>query len=228
MATRRTVTALSRSEIMPILALAMRNMAMFMMTAALLSGCASAAASSRVDSGTPEGTFPAALSRVDSGTPGGTSPAASSRVDSGTPVRAFSASCLPHLPDPNVWRVNLTTLSRDEKTRKDEVCQYLADRYRREGWKIKVTIQMPSGDIIDWIDSGSVPGAQAQPPPLLSTQELQPAPGAQLGKTELDIYSELRGPPGTFPAVRSTFAPYISGDTGATSVDDFVTHHQVP
>lgn len=88
---------------------------------------------------------------------------------------------------------------------------------------------MPSGDTIDRIDSSSVPGAQAQPPPPpLSPQELQPAPGAQPGKTELDIYSELRGPPGTFPAVRPTFAPYISGDTGATSVDDFVTHHQVP
>ena len=101
------------------------------MTAALLSGCASAPASSR--------------------------------VDSGTPARAFSTSCLPHLPDPNVWRVNPTTLSRDEKTRKDEVCRHLADRYRREGWRIKVTIQMPSGDIIDSIDSSSVPGAQAQP-----------------------------------------------------------------
>lgn len=195
---------------MPSLALALRNMAVFTTAAALLSGCASVAASSRSGSGTPASA----------------SPAASSRGDSGTQVRAFSASCLPHLPDPNVWRVNPTTLSRDEKTRKDEVCRYLADRYRREGWRIKITLQMPSGDIIDWIDSSSVPGSQAQPPPTLSAQELQPAPGAQLAKTELDIYSELRGPPGTFPSVRPTFAPYISGDTGATSVDDFLTHHQ--
>lgn len=213
---------------MPNFDLAMRNLAMFMMTAALLSACASAAGSSRVDSGTSGGTSPAVSSRVDSGAPRGISPAVSSRVDGGTPVRAFSASCLPDLPDPNVWRVRLTTLHRDEKIRKEEVCRYLGDRYRREGWIIKATIQMPSGDIIDWIASGSVPGSRAPPPLPLSPQEQKPAPGAQLGKTELDIYSELRGPHGTFPAVRPTFAPYISGDTGATSVDDFITRPQAP
>jgi hypothetical protein len=145
-------------------------------------------------------------------------PSGSSRVGGGTSADTWTPE--PY-PDPVKRRGNPPTLSHDEQMRQDEVGRYLAGVYEQKGYKIKATIRMPSGDIYDWIDAASVPGSDAEPPP-------SPCPGCRLPKTELDLYPELRGPPGTMPFVRSSFFdPYIRGGTGATSLEDFIGHYMV-
>jgi hypothetical protein len=90
------------------------------------------------------------------------------------------------------------------------------------------TIQTFLGDIMDWLDPASVEGSQEEPPPKPSPEELLPAEGLALQLTELDMFPELRGPAGTIPVLRPSFIAYVSGLTGATSLDDFLTNYLVP
>jgi hypothetical protein len=104
------------------------------------------------------------------------------------------------------------------------VQRYLARRYR--DYRIVETTQTYIGDIIDWLDPATVPGSQVEPPPRPPPEELRPPPGAELQRTELDLYPELRGPEGTIPVTRPSFASYVRGETDATSVEDFLRHQQ--
>jgi hypothetical protein len=149
--------------------------------------------------------------------------------DESTPGASGEPSGAPpaaRLPDPDVRRVNPRALTPDEQKRQDEAGQYLADRYQQQGWRIVATTQTYLGDIIDWVDPASVPGSQEQPPPKPSPEEMQLPEGVQLQVTELDMSPELRGPDGTIPIYRPSFAVYVSGESGASSVDDFITNHQ--
>ena len=132
-----------------------------------------------------------------------------------------SATCL---REPDVGGTSPRALSLDEQAKAAEVCQYLTDRYQEEGWNILFTAQMPSGDIYDWLDSASVAGSQEEPPPPMS--ELTLPPGFGLVQSELDLNPLLRGPPDTLPMVRPNFSLYISGSTGATSIEDFLDNYQ--
>lgn len=132
------------------------------------------------------------------------------------------------LPAPTVLRVDPPALDADQQRRQLEVEQYIADRYREQGWRVVETTQTYVGDIIDWLDPASVPGSQIPQPPKPSPEELRLPPGVQLGFTELDLYPELRGPEGTIPMHRPTFARYVLGEAGATSVEDFLRRYQVP
>ena len=132
------------------------------------------------------------------------------------------------LPAPRLMRVDPPALDFEQRRRHSEVEQYLANRYREQGWRIVETTQTYVGDIVDWLDPTSVPGSQIEPPPKPSPEELQPAPGASLGLTELDMYPELRGPQGTIPMLRPSFARYVQEETEASSVDDFIKRYHVP
>lgn len=132
------------------------------------------------------------------------------------------------LPAPTVLRVDPPALDADQQRRQREVEQYIADRYREQGWRVVETTQTYVGDIIDWLDPASVPGSQIPQPPKPSPEELRLPPGVQLGLTELELYPELRGPEGTIPMHRPTFARYVLGEAEATSVEDFIRRYQVP
>jgi hypothetical protein len=134
----------------------------------------------------------------------------------------------PGLPAPTIIRADPQALDSEQRRRHDEVERYLAARYREHGWRIIETTQTYGGDVVDWLDPTSVPGSQIEPPPKPSPEELQTAPGASRGLTEFDMYPELRGPEGTVPLLRPSFARYVQGETEASSVEDFIRRHHVP
>jgi hypothetical protein len=131
------------------------------------------------------------------------------------------------LPPPKVQRKDPRVLSAEQQVRQGEVDVYLAARYHALGWRIVETTQLAeSGDIIDWLDPTSVPGADAPPPPSPDPAELEPPPGAEVGFTELDVDPEPWGPEGTIPEWRPTFSAYVMDETGATSVKDWIQNYQ--
>nr|AYM54346.1 hypothetical protein [Sorangium cellulosum] len=130
------------------------------------------------------------------------------------------------LPEPAVRRVDPPQLTPEQQRRQAEVDQLLAERY--SGYRIVETTQAYSGDIIDWVDSDTIPGARlAPPPPPWSEKDLRPESGAQLARTELEAYPELRGPKGTTPIHRPDFSVYVMGHTDAQSLQDYIANYQV-
>jgi hypothetical protein len=132
----------------------------------------------------------------------------------------------PRLPEPTTWHVAPPELTPEQAQRQAEVDQHLVERYR--DYRIVETTQGYSGDLIDWVDSATIPGVLATPPPSPWTQaDLTPSPGAELGRTELELYPELRGPEGTTPITRPDFSVYVMGQTGAASLQDYLDNGQV-
>jgi len=58
-------------------------------------------------------------------------------------------------------------------------------------------------------------------------EDLTPPPGAELARTELELYPELRGPNGTTPIHRPDYTNYVMGLTGAGSIQDYIESYQV-
>lgn len=85
------------------------------------------------------------------------------------------------LPEPTPRRVDPPAYTPEQQARKDEVDQFLCDRYQAEGWQILETTQTYGGDIIDWLDPASVPGSQVDPPPPIPASEYEPLDG-ELGQ----------------------------------------------
>ena len=158
---------------------------------------------------------------------GGDSSAASEPSEGSESGWGASTSPAPPLPEPAVWHVDLPVLTPDQQARKEEVDQYLAQRYFAQGWQIVETYQTYLGDIIDWLDPASVEGSQEEPPPHPSPDDLTPAEGTALAWTEVDLFPELRVE-GAIPVVRPSFAFYVSGLTGATSLEEFLAKYVVP
>jgi hypothetical protein len=146
------------------------------------------------------------------------------------PAQRIATSCdgvLPPLPEPAVWRVPAPKMTSKQRTRQQEVDQYWARRVCEEGWRIVATTQTNSGDIIDWVDSGTMPGTHLQPPPAPWTKkDLTPPPGAQLARPELEADPESRGPSGTTPIQRPDFSVYVMNETSARSLQDYLENHQ--
>lgn len=134
---------------------------------------------------------------------------------------------IPRLPTPDVWRVDPPLLDAEQQQKQDEVDQFIVESYG--GYQIVQTIQGYSGQITDWVDSNSIPGADLQPPPPTWTaSDLSPPDGAVLGRAEVELYPELQGPVGTTPIHRPDFSAYVLGFSGATSLQDFVDNEDVP
>lgn len=133
----------------------------------------------------------------------------------------------PPLPEPTVWRVPPPELTPEQQPRQDEVDQLLAERYR--DYTIVEATQGYSGDIIYWVDSDTIPGADLEPPaPTWTEADLTPPPGVELARSELELYPELRGPDWTTPIHRPDFSAYVMGLTEATSIIDYIENFQVP
>jgi hypothetical protein len=126
------------------------------------------------------------------------------------------------LPEPETWYVPPPPLTPEQQLRKDEVDQYLAYQYR--DYDILEATQGYSGDIFYWVDPNTIPGSfLTPPPPSWTAQDLVSPAGAEIGRTELELYPELRGAAGT-PIPRPDYSRYIMGMTGATSVQDLANH----
>jgi hypothetical protein len=168
---------------------------------------------------------------LDGGSPGasagsGSSPGSGSGIGEDSNMDPSPAP-VHRLPPPSVggssdgW-----VLDADAQKRFDEVAQYLWERYQALGWQILLTVQTPGGDVIDWLSAESVEGSQEEPPP--APTETQLPDGVQLSLTEVDLFPWLRGPEGSVPVMRPSFAAYVSGLSGASSLEDFLKNQVVP
>jgi hypothetical protein len=113
----------------------------------------------------------------------------------------------------------------EQQARYDEVDQYLLNQW--PGYSIVEATQGYSGDIFYWVDNNTLPPAY-QTAPSWTAEDLIPADGTELGRTELELYPELRSSnPNTTPIQRPDFSQYIMGNTGAASIQDYVDNYQV-
>jgi hypothetical protein len=162
---------------------------------------------------------------LDGTSPGSSSGSGSSMGSGSNGMDDMSTPEGHRLPPPDIWRLDLPALTADQQRRLDEVEQYLWDRYQALGWQIMATTQGGiTGDIFDWLDPDSVKGAWEEPPPLPTPEEMQLPDGVQLALTELDLFP---GPEGLIPVIRPSFAMYVSGLSGASSLEDYLTNYQV-
>jgi len=131
------------------------------------------------------------------------------------------------LPEPKEPRGEEAVLTEEQQTRQEEADRYIADVIYK-GYSILETTQGYSGDLIDWIDSDTLPDLPSSLPELpWSPEEVVLPEGVELAVSELEKYPELLGPAGTTPFSRPDFSMYVMGDTGATSVQDWLDHYQV-
>lgn len=129
------------------------------------------------------------------------------------------------LPDPDTWVSEPPALDNTQQARQAEVDAHLAELYK--GRPILDTKQGYSGDIVDWIDSSALPLPEEIPIPPFPLEALAMQAGIELPLSELDRFPELLGPPGTTPRLRPDFLDYVLGNTSASSLRDYLDHHQV-
>jgi hypothetical protein len=134
----------------------------------------------------------------------------------------------PILPEPdNGYAVPGPVLTTEQQDRARERDRYIADTYY-QGFTIVRTVQMPSGDIIDWIDDGTLPALPYAPPELAWSQDLITLPaGVELAVNELEQFPDLLGPFGSTPFHRPMFWGYVLGETDASSIEDYLDRYQV-
>jgi hypothetical protein len=150
---------------------------------------------------------------------------ASGEASASSGTSASGGGTVSPLPEPAVWHVPPPQLTLEQQQRKEEVDQLLAEQYR--DYYILEATQGYSGDIFYWVDPTTIPGSfLTPPPPTWTAEDLIPPAGAELGRTELELYPELRGSAGT-PIPRPDYSRYIMGLTGATSVQDYLQNYQV-
>jgi hypothetical protein len=128
----------------------------------------------------------------------------------GVQVDALTA----RLPSPKLRRGPIRNLI---QARVNEAEALLIRRY--EGYRILQTTQTYVGDIVDWVDPTTMPGTDAEPPPV---PDLVRADGVEPALTELQAYPELAGPEGTFAVLRPQFLPYTTGASAAGSLTEFI------
>lgn len=109
--------------------------------------------------------------------------------------------------------------------RQAEVDAYNAQLYAAQGFEVLATTVTAEGQSIDWVADGSMAGFYDTPPP--KSKDIPLPKGAERQRTELDEHPELVGPAGTIPVYRNRFEGYVSGESGASSLQDYLDHHQV-
>lgn len=97
-----------------------------------------------------------------------------------------------------------------------------------KGGEILQAVQLPSGDILDFINRDTLPALPYALPPLPFALEDQVLPaGVEFGLTEFEQIPELLELAMTAtPFKRPTFWPYILGETDATSIEDYLVRYQ--
>jgi len=138
--------------------------------------------------------------------------------DSGTAPR--------NLPDPKDG-VDEPALDEAQQTRKVEAEQYTLNVIYK-GAEIREAFQLPSGDVLDFVNRDTLATLPYEIPALPFALEDLP-PGVALGLTEIEQIPELLELAAiATPFHRPTFWPYISGETDATSIEDYLARYQMP
>ena len=83
-------------------------------------------------------------------------------------------------------------------------------RLQYKGQRVVTAKQGYSGDIIDWIDSSTLPVPDEIPVPPFPIENFALSAGMELPLSELDRFPELIGPEGTTPQLRPDFSDYRS------------------
>jgi len=133
----------------------------------------------------------------------------------------------PALPDPKNGAADETPLDEAQQARKDETERYTRDVIY-SGGEILQAVELPSGDVIDFINRATLPGLPYElPPPPFTADDLALPPGVELALTEFEQIPELLELAATAtPFHRPTFWSYILGETDATSIEDYLDRYQ--
>lgn len=133
------------------------------------------------------------------------------------------------LPDPGGGSGDEPALDAAKQARKAEVERYVM-QVVYHGGNILHSVQLPSGDVIDFLDRNTLPALPYELPPLpLAPEDLTLPPGVSLGLTELEQIPELLAlVASATPFHRPMFWPYILGEAPeATSIEDYLARFQV-
>jgi len=129
------------------------------------------------------------------------------------------------LPDPQGESGNEQPLDAAQQARKEEADWHITNVVYKGG-KILYTIQLPSGDILDFISRDTLPAVELPTLPF-ALEDLVLPEGVELGLTELEQLPELTELiANAVPYRRPTFWPYILGETDATSIEDYLDRYQ--
>ena len=138
-----------------------------------------------------------------------------------------NTSALPSLPEPDNAQGEPWNLTPEQQARREEADRYVLEEVYR-GYTILRTVQDEHGDILDWIASDTMEQIPYPLPELPWTPDQLVLPdGVELAESELEKHPELFGPVGSTPFHRPMYWGYVLGETGATSIEDYLDHHQV-
>jgi hypothetical protein len=125
-------------------------------------------------------------------------------------------------PDPQGGPADEPPLDEAQQARLEETEGYTRTVIYKGG-EILHSIQLPSGDVVDFLNRDTLPGLPYEPPKLELPQ------GVGFGLTELEQLPELAELlANAVPYLRPTFWPYILGEApDATSIEDYLARYQV-
>jgi hypothetical protein len=132
------------------------------------------------------------------------------------------------LPAPDDGTTDEPPLNEAQQARLEEAERYTAQVVYK-GAEILHAVQLPSGDVIDFINRDTLPELPYEelPPLPFSAEDLVLPEGVEFGLTELEQIPELVELAATAtPFLRPTFWPYILGETDATSIEDYLARYQ--
>lgn len=132
------------------------------------------------------------------------------------------------LPNPGEGDADGPALDEAQRARKEEAERYTVQVIYR-GAEIITAFQMPSGDVIDFINRDTLPGLPYDIPPLpFPPEALTLPPGVEFGLTEMEQIPELLELAATStPFIRPAFWPYVLGETDAASIEDYLARYQI-
>jgi hypothetical protein len=131
----------------------------------------------------------------------------------------------PALPAPENGPADEAPLDAAQQARKEEADWYTANVIYKGG-EILHSVQLPSGDVLDFIKRDTLPAVELPALPF-APEDLVLPEGVELGLTELEQSAELLELAATAtPFHRPTFWPYILGETDATSIEDYLDRYQ--
>jgi hypothetical protein len=132
----------------------------------------------------------------------------------------------PALPAPENGPADEAPLDAAQQARKEEADWYTANVIYKGG-EILHSVQLPSGDVLDFIKRDTLPAVELPALPF-APEDLMLPEGVELGLTELEQSAELLELAATAtPFHRPTFWPYILGEApDATSIEDYLARYQ--
>ena len=151
------------------------------------------------------------------------------RIEAGAETQGGPPAAAPALPEPVGDPLDEAGLDAAQQARKEEAEQYTATVIYKGG-TIVASVALPSGDVLDFVDRGTLPGMPYAIPALPFGNEAFVLPlGLEIGLSELEQIPELLQLVATAtPFHRPSFWPYILGEApDAISIEDYLRRYQV-